>query len=91
MSIGVWSDALRNGTATAKEHSEQALERISATEPQLKAFVKVTGDQALAQAAAVDQAIAAKQDPGSLAGVTFGIKDNLCTKGITTTLSLIHI
>ena len=87
MPIGAWSDALRNGSATAKEHSEQALERISATEPELKAFVNVTGDQARAQAEAVDQAIAAKQDPGPLAGVTIGIKDNLCTKGITTTCS----
>jgi aspartyl-tRNA(Asn)/glutamyl-tRNA(Gln) amidotransferase subunit A len=87
MPIGAWSDALRNGSATAKEHSEQALERIAATEPKLKAFVNVTGDQARAQAEAVDQAIAAKQDPGPLAGVTIGIKDNLCTKGITTTCS----
>ena len=87
MPIGAWSDALRNGSATAKEHSEQALERIAATEPELKAFVNVTGDQARAQAEAVDQAIAAKQDPGPLAGVTIGIKDNLCTKGITTTCS----
>ena len=29
-------DALRNGSVTAKEHSEQALERIAATEPELK-------------------------------------------------------
>ena len=87
MPIGAWSDALRNGSATAKEHSEQALERIAATEPELKAFVNVTGDQARAQAEAVDQAIAAKQDPGPLAGVTIGIKDNLCTKGVTTTCS----
>ena len=87
MPIGAWSDALRNGSATAKEHSEQALERIAATEPKLKAFVNVTVDQARAQAEAVDQAIAAKQDPGPLAGVTIGIKDNLCTKGVTTTCS----
>ena len=58
MPIGAWSDALRNGSATAKEHSEQALERIAATEPELKAFVSVTGDQARSQAEAVDQAIA---------------------------------
>ena len=50
MPIGAWSDALRNGSATAKEHSKQALERIAATEPELKAFVNVTGDQARSQA-----------------------------------------
>ena len=87
MPIGAWSDALRNGSTTAKEHSEQALKRIAATEPELKAFVNVTADQALIQAEAVDQAIVSKQDPGPLAGVTIGIKDNLCTKGITTTCS----
>ena len=54
MPIGAWSDALRNGTSTAKEHSEQALERIAATEPELKAFVKVTAEQARSQAEAVD-------------------------------------
>lgn len=70
---------------SAVEIAEAALQRISSLEPQLKSFLHVTPEQAIAQAKAVDQRIAAGEEIGLLAGIPIGIKDNLCTRGIPTT------
>jgi len=87
MAIHAWSDALRRGESSAKDHAEACLKRIAATEEQVNAFVTVTNDLALERATAVDEALAAGEDPGPLAGVTVGVKDNLCTNGVGTTCS----
>jgi len=42
-------------------------------------------DEALEAADAVDNRVAAGDDPGPLAGVPVAIKDNICTRGIPTT------
>jgi aspartyl-tRNA(Asn)/glutamyl-tRNA(Gln) amidotransferase subunit A len=70
---------------TATEITQEALERIHQLEPKLHSFLAITADQALAQAQRVDAQIAAGETIGLLAGIPTGIKDNLCTKGITTT------
>ncbi|OKH17169.1 Asp-tRNA(Asn)/Glu-tRNA(Gln) amidotransferase subunit GatA [[Limnothrix rosea] IAM M-220] len=59
--------------------------RIQAVEPDVKAFLTLTQEQAIAQAKAVDDKIAAGKDIGLLEGIPIAIKDNMCTKGITTT------
>lgn len=70
---------------TAVEITQDYLTRIETLEPQLKSYLTVTADQALAQAQAVDNRIAAGETLGWLAGIPMGIKDNLCTQGIRTT------
>ena len=70
---------------SATELTQAALKRIETLEPQLKSFLAVTADHALAQAKAVDEKIAAGEEIGLLAGIPIGIKDNLSTKGIPTT------
>ncbi len=47
----------------------------------------VLADEARAEAAAIDDAVAAGRDPGPLAGVPVALKDNMCTRGIPTTCS----
>lgn len=85
VSIRELHQQLVNKECSAVELVGSALERIEAVEPQLHSFLKVTGDRALAQAQQVDAKIAAGEPIGLLAGIPIGIKDNLCTKGITTT------
>ncbi len=70
---------------SAVEIAQAYLERLEALEPQLHSFLTITRDQALAQAAAVDQRIAAGESLPPLAGIPIAIKDNLCTQGIPTT------
>jgi aspartyl-tRNA(Asn)/glutamyl-tRNA(Gln) amidotransferase subunit A len=70
---------------SAVEITQAALDRIQAVEAKVQSFIQVTADRALEQAQQVDAQIAAGEAIGLLAGIPMGIKDNLCTKGITTT------
>lgn len=70
---------------SATEITEAALETINQLEPQLKSFLTITAEQALAQAKRVDAQLAAGEEIGLLAGIPVGIKDNLCMQGIRTT------
>jgi len=66
---------------------EEHLARIAEREGEIHAFNLVTEDLARAAAQAVDERVAAGEDPGPLAGVPVAIKDNLCTRGVATTCS----
>jgi aspartyl-tRNA(Asn)/glutamyl-tRNA(Gln) amidotransferase subunit A len=77
--------AVRSGERTARAVTEEALATVAARDAELHAFLAVLGGEALAQAEAVDAAVAAGRDPGPLAGVPVALKDNLCTRGVPTT------
>jgi len=77
--------AVRSGARSARAVTEVALAAVAARDDELHCFLRVLGDEALEQADAVDAAVARGQDPGPLAGVPVGLKDNLCTRGIPTT------
>ena len=78
-------DAVQRGDRSAVEICTQALARIDAHNGTLNAFNTVTGDVALARAAAVDAHPDRRSMP--LAGVPVALKDNLCTRGVRTTAS----
>jgi aspartyl-tRNA(Asn)/glutamyl-tRNA(Gln) amidotransferase subunit A len=61
------------------------LARIEALDPGLNAFVTVSAEQALHQAAAAERAFAAAEDAPALAGIPFTLKDLTATAGIRTT------
>ena len=62
------------------------LERIERYDGILRAYITVCAEQALAQAKEAEREIAAGGYRGPLHGIPFGVKDQLCTKGIKTTL-----
>ena len=66
------------------EVTQHFLGRIERLNPALNAFITVTAEQALAQAAAADQAIAMAKG-GPLTGVPLAHKDIFCTDGVLTT------
>jgi aspartyl-tRNA(Asn)/glutamyl-tRNA(Gln) amidotransferase subunit A len=76
---------LVNKERSAVEIVQEALDRIDQLDSKLNSFLCVTADRALQQAQQVDAKIAAGEEIGLLAGIPIGIKDNLCTQGITTT------
>jgi aspartyl-tRNA(Asn)/glutamyl-tRNA(Gln) amidotransferase subunit A len=73
------------GEVSAEEVARATLARIEASNERLGAFVDVTAGELLEGARAVDQRRARGEAAGKLAGVPLGIKDALCTHGVTTT------
>ena len=73
--------------STVQELTRTYLNYIEKVDPELKAYVTVTDEHALAKAGEIDKLIAGGSDLGILAGVPMGIKDNMCTTGIKTTCS----
>jgi len=78
---------VRNDIASAAEVLERHLAAIDEREGDIHAFNLVLADEARARAAEIDEAVAAGNDPGPLAGVPIALKDNMCTHGIPTTCS----
>ena len=77
---------LRAREISATELCRTTLERFLAVEDRLRAFLTVDQDGALAQAAVIDEKIAAGDIRWSpLTGIPIALKDNLCTRGLKTT------
>ena len=84
-SLAELSRSVRARQISARELTEVALARIERLDPVYNAFVAVDGDRALAEAAAIDERIAAGQEPGPLAGIPLGVKDLQRAIGYRTT------
>jgi len=81
----VLHDMLVNKEITSLELTEAVLARIDEVEGDVKAYLTITRDEAIAQAKAVDEKIAKGEAISFLEGIPGAIKDNICTKGVKTT------
>src|SRR5437762_12367598 len=79
------SSKIRNRKVSPVEVTRLFLEGIERINPILNAYVTVTADDALADAATADAEIAQGHYRGPLHGIPFSIKDNIATKGVRTT------
>lgn len=76
--------AVRTGALAATSVVTAALSRINTQDKALNCFTVVTDDTAIAAAMAIDRAVAARKDPGPLAGVPFAVKNLFDIARITT-------
>lgn len=77
-------EKLRQGEVSSVEVTQAQLARIGAVDGQLKSYLRVTADTALAQAQEADQRRANGEET-PLLGVPIAVKDIICTKDIETT------
>lgn len=84
------NDAIATATAVREHHIaateviQTALDQIQSTHEALNCFTEVLSEQALQQAARIDQAIRNGEYPGALAGVPFAVKNLFDVKGLVT-------
>jgi len=81
----VLHDMLVKKEITSVELTKDVISRIDEVEDDVKAYLSQTRDEALKQAEAADARIAKGEEISFLEGIPGAIKDNICTKGITTT------
>lgn len=79
---------IRSRKLSAREAASAAIDRLNAVNPAINAVVDHRPEETLAQADAVDAAIAKGADPGTLAGVPITIKVNVDQAGFATTNGL---
>jgi aspartyl-tRNA(Asn)/glutamyl-tRNA(Gln) amidotransferase subunit A len=85
LSIAEAGRQLRAGTLSSTTLTQHALSRIASLDPLLHAFLLVTKERALADAARADRELKAGIDKGPMHGIPYALKDIYATAGIHTT------
>ena len=79
------AEALAKGETTSVELTQAHLDRVAAVDGQVKAFLHVDTEGALAQAKDVDARRAKGENLSPIAGIPLALKDVLVQKGVPTT------
>jgi len=85
MTIEEFGHHLRAREITSEQTVEACLERVTADNPRLNAFIQLMADEARRQARTADQELRAGRDRGPLHGVPLSIKDLIDVRGTRTT------
>ncbi len=85
MSIREIHNRLTKKEITATDLVQESLTKIKTEQPQIKAFLAINEEGALTRAKELDEKLSTSQTHGLLAAIPAGVKDNLCTEGLTTT------
>ena len=80
-------DMLEKGETTSEEITKSYFKRIKEKDPDVKAYISLLEDEAIAKAKEIDEARKAGKKLGKYAGIPIGIKDNMCITGTKTTCS----
>jgi aspartyl-tRNA(Asn)/glutamyl-tRNA(Gln) amidotransferase subunit A len=85
LTIDAAQQGLARGEFSAADLAQAALRQIERADPKLRAFISVTPELALRQAAAVDERLARGEQVGPLAGIPIAIKDVILARGVRAT------
>lgn len=78
-------DKLKKGETTATDIIKSIYDRIRQVEPEIHAYITLTEDLALGQAAKADEKFKRGDEVNALTGIPMAIKDVICTKSVKTT------
>jgi aspartyl-tRNA(Asn)/glutamyl-tRNA(Gln) amidotransferase subunit A len=87
LSVSELHEKLVKKEVSAKEMAEYFISKIHKHNSALNAFLTMSEEQALQEAAVVDAKIAEGKEIGILEGIPYAVKDLFCTKGVRTTAS----
>ena len=87
LSIREAGDLVRRKVISPVELTRACLQRIERLNPTLNAFITVTAEQAMAQAREAEGEVRRGRWRGPLHGIPVGLKDNIDTAGVRTTLA----
>jgi len=76
---------ITSNNASVKELVNDIFAKIDHKDPDINSYICTTKDNAIAQAENIDKLIQNKEKLPPLAGIPIAIKDNICTKGVSTT------
>ena len=79
------SARIHAGTVTSVQLTQALLARIKVVDPKVNAYITVTSDEALREAAQMDAEAKAGKFRGPLHGIPLALKDNIDTAGTRTT------
>jgi aspartyl-tRNA(Asn)/glutamyl-tRNA(Gln) amidotransferase subunit A len=79
------ADLIKKKRVTSYELTQAVLNRIEQVEQDVKAFITLTDSSALEEAQNTDALINQDENISDIAGIPFGLEDNICTAGIKTT------
>jgi len=79
------SDMIKNKEISAVELTKAQLDRIEKVDQKVESYITVCHDEALKKAEEIQKKIDSGEINSPLAGIPMAIKDNICTKGVTTT------
>lgn len=78
-------EKLKQGEITSVELTKSVFDRIQASENDIKAYITLTEELAMEQAAEADKLFKKGNDLPALTGIPVAIKDLICTRGVLTT------
>ncbi len=76
---------ITSNNASVKELVKDIFAKIDHKDPEINSYICTTKDNAIAQAENIDKLIQNNEHLPPLAGIPIAIKDNICTKDVTTT------
>ncbi|MGH7427831.1 MAG: Asp-tRNA(Asn)/Glu-tRNA(Gln) amidotransferase subunit GatA [Candidatus Methylomirabilaceae bacterium] len=87
LTIHKMRELLRAREVSAAEIVRSVVDQITRVDDQIRAYVTLTEEAAMAQAQTVDRRLAVGETLPALAGIPLAIKDVVCTSGVRTTCS----